>query len=193
MLVRDVVHTHDRRAGLLVRPVARTWEIRQGAGRVELILGRRPLPGRVTEEIDAAGAHGAHWTPDAQALREIAEEKDGAPGGDAPDYRGIETKLVGADAYPPELREDEVTKGSELAISVVENFSGTQGVIRSYTIYGVRVREATTLAGGFVNTLLAAAPTPLPITLKGDFTAYRLGDSRPHSWLERLFSGCQRG
>jgi hypothetical protein len=102
-------------------------------------------------------------------------------------------KIMAADALPPELQEDEVTKGSALVISIIESFSGRQGVLKNYATYGVRDQSPGTWRGTFINTTLAAAPLPIPITLKGDFAAYRVGPSRPRSWLQRLFSGCQRG
>jgi hypothetical protein len=175
-----------------VKPAARALEIRPDAGHVELVVEHDPFPQRVNEEINAAATKGVPWTPDAEDLREIAEK----PAADTPlppDYRSIQSKILGPDAYPPELQEDEITKGSKFTIIVVEGFSGRQGVIKNYATYAVREQTPTTLSGTFINTTIAAAPLPIPITLKGDFTAYKIGAPRPRSWLQRLFSGCQRG
>jgi hypothetical protein len=187
-LVVAAVKTPDGK----VKPAPRVWEIRKGGQQVEMVLEHDAFPQRVNEEVNAAGLKGVAWTPDEEDLREIADRpaSDEAP---PPDYRAIDVKIMGPDAYPPELQEDEVTKGSKFAISVVESFSGRQGVIKNYATYAVREDTPTTLGGTFVNTTLAAAPLPIPITLKGDFKAYKLGPPRPRSWLQRLFSGCQRG
>ena len=43
---------------------------------------------------------------------------------------------------------------------------------------------------------IAVAPFPIPITLKGDFQAYRVAAAPAPSWWQRfldVFSGCRRG
>jgi hypothetical protein len=186
-LVAAAVKTPDGK----VKPAARVWEVRKNGERVEMILEHNTFSQRINEELNAAGQKGVPWTPGEEDLRELADHPGDAP---APvDYRAIEVKILGQEKYPPEVQEDEATKGSKFAISVVESFSGRLGVIKNYATYAVREQTPNTMSGTFVNTTLAAAPMPIPITLKGDFTAYKLGPPRPRSWLQRLFSGCQRG
>jgi hypothetical protein len=172
-----------------VRPVAHTWEIRPGEGHLELVVGRSPLPETVAGEIDAAARAGTGWEPTAADRRTIADAWGKIP--PAGDHLAIETKIAAAGAFPPELGEDEVVKGAALAIVTTEAFTGHERVARTISIYGVRERTPTTLAGTFVTTSLAIAPLPIPITLKGDFRAFRV-DVAPRSWLGRLFSGCRR-
>jgi len=78
---------------------------------------------------------------------------------------------------------------------IKETFSGTQPVKSTISVYGVRERTEQGLAGTFVTSSLAMAPFPIPITLKGDFQAYRI-DATPRAGLGRLldlFAGCRRG
>jgi hypothetical protein len=95
-------------------------------------------------------------------------------------------------AYPPEFKDDADTVGTKLAITVQENYTGTGGALRSATLHGVREIGPKTMSGSFVTTTIAAAPIPIPITLKGDFIAYRIEGVAGASWFSRLFSGCQR-
>jgi hypothetical protein len=175
-----------------VRPVARAWEIRPGPENLELVLSLHPLPASVNQKVAAAGDAGTSWTPDADDLRLVAAGWDGAPTLGA-DTTGIENRITAAEEYTPEYRADAVTRDTKLAILVQENFTGRSGALRSISVYGVRDETSNTLGGTFVTTTLAAAPIPIPITLNGDFTAYRVGGHATGSWLDRLFAGCHRG
>ena len=106
----------------------------------------------------------------------------------------MKNKIVSADAYTPDYKSDEVTKDSRFAIVMTENFTGSP-VIRNFSIYAIRDRTPTVLSGTFVLSTLAAAPFPIPITLKGDFQAYRVTPAPPRGLLQRLFdlfAGCRR-
>jgi len=174
-----------------VRPVARAWEIRPGPEHLELLLSLHPLPGSVNQKVIAAGDAGTSWAPDAEDLRLVAADWDGAPTLGA-DTTGIENRITTSEEYTPEFRADASTRDTKLAIVLQENFTGRSGALRSISVYGVRSETPTTLAGTFVTTTLAAAPIPIPITLNGDFTAYRVGGRATGSWLDRLFAGCHR-
>jgi len=175
-----------------VRPVARAWEIRPGAEHLELLLSLHALPRSVNQKVVAAGDAGTPWSPDAEDLRLVAADWEGAPTLGA-DTTGIENRITTSEEYTPEFRADASTRDTKLAIVVQEGFTGRSGALRSISVYGVRDETATTLAGSFVTTTLAAAPIPIPITLSGDFTAYRVGGrATAGSWLDRLFAGCHR-
>jgi hypothetical protein len=175
-----------------VRPAPRTWEIRQAAGGMELVVSLHPLPADVNAEVNAAAEAGQPWTPDADDLRRVDASWNDAPTTGSADVQGIETRITTGAEYPPEYKADAVTKDSKLAILIQENFTGRTAALRSISIYGVRELAPAVLKGSFVNTTLAAAPIPIPITLGGDFTAYRIGALSGQSWLSRLFSGCRR-
>jgi len=74
-------------------------------------------------------------------------------------------------------------------------YSGGQAVRTTYSVFGVRNYTPTVFGGTAIIATLAVAPFPMPITLKGDFQAYRLGEVAPRSVFQRLsdlFSGCGR-
>jgi len=171
------------------RPVAVTWEIRPGDGHLELTLQRSPLPPVIHDAVEAAARAGTSWEPSAVDRRAVVDVW-GAPPTTEDDHTAIETKIAAAGAYPAEIADDEMVKASPLAIVLVEDFTGKQHVARTTSIYGIRERTPESFSGPFVTTTLAIAYFAIPITMKGEFRAYRLEPSR--SWLERLLSGCRR-
>jgi hypothetical protein len=171
-----------------VMPVGRTWEIRNGTEHLELVLHRRPLPPKVNDKLTTAARAGKPWTPEPADLREVDETWDTLPPMQA-SYSQLEHKIAAKDVFPAEFEGDEATKGALLAISVRETSAG-QIVARTTSLYGVREQTPTTLSGTFVTTSLAMAMMPIPITLRGDFKAYRVGEPPACAWYQRWFSGC---
>jgi hypothetical protein len=171
-----------------VRPIGRTFEIRQGAEHLELVLHRTPLPPKLNDKLSAAAGAGKSWAPEADDLREVNETWSTLPPMET-SYSQLEHKITAKDGFPPEFEGDEVTKGALLAISIRESLAG-QVVARTTSLYGVREQTPTTLSGPFITTSLAMAMMPIPITLKGDFKAYRVGEPPACAWYQRWFSGC---
>jgi len=175
------------------RPITRLFEIRKGSEHLEVVLGG-DVPTSVTQKVNAAAGTGQAWTPAADDLREV--DKNWRPLRiDPRTYAKVEYRVLGSDAFPPEFTEDETTKGSQFAIDMKESFAGAQSVRMTYSVFGVRDRTPTVLSGTAVISTIAVGPFPLPITLKGDFQAFRLGEAPPRSVMQRLFdlfSGCGR-
>ena len=176
------------------KPVARTAEITRTADGLDLRLPYETLPTAINQKVEEASQKTVEWQPSPEDLKLLAAEW-GKGQEVAMDVRAVETRIIAGDKFPPEFTADEATKDSKFAISVTETYSGRQGAIKSFTSYGVREYGPQSFGGGFVTTTLAAAPLPVPITLKGDFKAYRLGSApqpSSSSWLQNLFSGCGR-
>jgi len=176
----------------MARPIARLFEVRRGAEHMELALGG-DVPTPVNQKMTAAANAGQAWVPAVEDLREVNEKW--RPAKIEPrNYAKVEYRLLGSDAFPPEFSEDETTKGSQFAIAIKESFPGGQAVRMTYSVFGVRNRTPTVLSGTAIISTVAVAPFPLPIVLKGDFQAYRLGEAPARSVFQRisdLFSGCR--
>ena len=175
------------------RPITRLFEIREGREHLEIALGG-DIPTPVNQRLTATMNAGQPWTPTPDDLREVNEKWRPARI-DSRNYAKVENRLLGSDAFPPEFTEDETTKGSQFAIAIKEIFSGGQAVRTTYSVFGVRNYTPTVFGGTAIIATLAVAPFPMPITLKGDFQAYRLGEVAPRSVFQRLsdlFSGCGR-
>jgi hypothetical protein len=178
-----------------IHPFARMWEIRPGPDHLEMVLHRSGLPSTINDEINKAGIAGQEWDPKPEELRALgAGWESMAPLSTA--YAAIDNKIVGASAFTPEMKNDDATRGGLLALVTKESFAGER-VNSSFTVLGVHERTPNELKGRFVTSSIAAGPMPIPITLTGEFTAYRVGSlaageaSAP--WWRRLldvFSGC---
>jgi hypothetical protein len=178
-----------------VTPAGRLLEIARGAGHLELHVRRAELPASVSAKLKETPPGAFVWVPADGDLREVAERWDELPAVPA-DYTSVESKLIGADAFPREFQVDQTTKGASFAISIREAFTGSQRVQSVYTVLGVREHREGRFSGTFIMTTIAVAPFPIPITLKGDFQAYRVAAAPepPSMWRRFLdtFSGCGR-
>ena len=194
-LGRWVAFPHVKLPSGLVRHFARLWEIREGDEHYELILHRANVPQEVNKKLDDATAAGEPWEASPEDIKLVSDKWDelipssGAGG-------KIENKLLAAGSYPPEFERDVVTKDSEYAIVFNEVFGGggRQSISRTYSIFAVRKREPDRVTGTFITSSMAMAPFPIPITLKGDFEAYRVGKPPAPSFIQRVlrvFSGCR--
>jgi hypothetical protein len=177
------------------RHFARMWEVTKRGDKYDLRLLFGGLPEGVEERMGKASEAGAEWEATPEDIHQAAEGWDSAskepPG---PTYAQIENRLLAPSAYPPEFERDVITKGSEYALVFNELFA-RQAVTRTYTVYAIRNREPERMSGTFITSSTAAAPFPIPITLKGEFEAYRLGGEpvAEEGWLQRflkMFSGC---
>ncbi len=95
------------------------------------------------------------------------------------------------------MKSDDVTKDSAYAVIVNETFTGANRVMRTLTIFGIDQVEPATMKSKFITTTIAAAPLPIPITLRGEAQLIRLAGepARKRSFAQRIldvFSGCGR-
>lgn len=179
------------------RPFVRMFEIRKGADGYEMSLLRRNPPEVINQKLEKTGTAGEIYHPDAQDLEAVKAEWDRLPPTTA-DWRTIDNKLMGADAYPPELEGDPTVEGSSFAISSNEKFRGAQRIISTYTLWGIQEQTPAALKGHMITNTMAASIIPIPITLRGEVEIYRIGPppaGETRSFLGRLldvFSGCGR-
>jgi len=171
----------------LGQPFARLWEIRPGPQHLEVVLRLAELPDALYARLEAAGAANRPrpWTPDDRDLHELAEKWDELPPNTA-DASLVEHEVIAADAYPPDLRDGQATRGSRLAIVTAERFSGVRPVTRTRSVYAVRELSPARLAGTFVSEATGPGPPPLAIALSGRFQAYRVTVLPPRPPLRRL-------
>ena len=194
LLGRWVAFPHVKLPSGLLRHFARLWEISEGDEHYELLLHRANVPQEVSKKLDGASESGEPWEASPEDIKLVSDKWDeltpssGAAG-------KIENKLLAAGSYPPEFERDVVTKDSEYALVFNEVFGGgRQSISRTYSIFAIRKREPDRVTGTFITSSMAMAPFPIPITLKGDFEAYRVGKPPAPSLIQRIlrvFSGCR--
>jgi hypothetical protein len=176
------------------RPFTRLFEIASEDGKLAFHLKQAELPLAVGKHMEPAIGKSERWTPSPEDLEMTAAQWDQLPPVNA-DYRTIETKIYAAPAFTPELKNDDITKSSDYAIVLNEGFGGRDRVVRTLTVWGIKELSPDLVKTSFITTTIAAAPLPIPITLRGESELYRVGSgTRPErSLVQRIldnFRGC---
>jgi hypothetical protein len=178
-----------------IRPFTRLVEIDTAGGKLEVHLHPGQVPDGVFKSVEASAAKGQPWTPSPEELQAV-QDGWGTASGSTATYQDIDAKLYAAPEFTPELKSDDITQSSKYALVLNETFSGGERVMRTLTVWGFDDVTPAALKGQFITTTIAAAPLPIPITLRGDSTLYRVGDvARRGTFIERVlafFSGCGR-
>jgi hypothetical protein len=133
------------------------------------------MPKDIQDSVDQAQKADKPWVPSAKQLAELKSSwstlKTKAPS----EYGKIEWKVTSADKYDDNLQTDEQTKGSKFVISGNEEMIPKPGVPKTNVlVFGVRKIQPDVLEGGHVRAMMATAPFPLPIEMKGTFKMYKV-------------------
>jgi len=93
------------------------------------------------------------------------------------EYSKIEWKVIAAEHFDTGLKTDEKTRGARFAITGNQQMIPKPGQpSNNIVVFGVRQDTGQTLSGGHVRAMMATAPFPIPIDMKGSFTMYRIAD-----------------
>lgn len=179
------------------RTVPALWEITAADGSLVLTVQFSTLPAAMQKVIDDANASEKGWTPTAADLTALAAGWDTLPRGQ-PGVASVDTELIAHDAYDEDIKKDDEVKDSLWMVRMNQGFLPSAApMIKQVSVYAATRAVGNGWEGTFAHLMLAAAPFPIPITLKGDFHLYRLaGTSAPaKGLLARVFdafSGCGR-
>ena len=93
------------------------------------------------------------------------------------EYSKIDWKVVTAEHFDSGLKADEKVKGSVFAITADQKMIPRPGQpTNNIVVFGVRNASDKELSGGHVRAMMASAPFPIPIDMKGAFTMYKIAD-----------------
>jgi len=179
------------------RSVPVLWEITRADGNLVLTVEFATLPPAMQKAVDDSNAAEKGWTPTPADLAALADGWDTLPRGQ-PGVATVETELIGHDAYDEEIKKDDAVKDTLWMVRTSQSFLPSAApMIKQVSVYGASRAVGNGWEGTFAHLMLAAAPFPIPISLKGDFHLYRLGGSGgpAKGFLARLFdafSGCGR-
>jgi hypothetical protein len=107
----------------------------------------------------------------------------------------LDNYLTGRDAFDATFTSDARTRDAQWVLQQTETFDASAApAVRQVAVYGVLEARDGGYRGNYLNTLLAAAPFPIPITFNGTFQLIRLEAPRPGllARLADLLSGCGR-
>lgn len=171
--------------------VLRFLDVRAGEGGLQVSDRSVGLPQAMAERQKKPGGS---WAPSAEDLKELAAAWDDLPVQERW-LSSIAIELNGSDQFDDVLSKEPTTKDARWALR--ETFlyrEGTGRPAREFTAIGAREQTPAGWTGTAALVILAMAPFPVPIALRGDFDLYRI-ETPARGFLSRLgaiFSGCGR-
>ncbi len=169
----------------------RFWDVALEGGHPRVEERFVALPTAVAARQKEAGVH---WTPSPADLEEIARSWNELPAED----RGVvavKTELVERARYDEVLTAEQALGGSEWAVRQTCEFRPGEGrPAREVSLLGIEASTATGFRGKAAYVMVAMAPFPIHVALRGTVDLYRLDAPKP-GLLQRilgLFAGCGR-
>ena len=135
------------------------------------------MPKSIQESIDKAQSAGKPWNPSAKELAQLKSSWSTLKPKNPSEYNKIEWKLTAADKFDDNLQTDEQTKGAKFVIAANEEMIPKPGVPKTNVlVFGARKIQGDVIEGGHVRAMMASAPFPLPIEMKGSFKMFKIAD-----------------
>ncbi|HLY37030.1 MAG TPA: hypothetical protein VKU61_03270 [Candidatus Binatia bacterium] len=175
------------------------WQITEQDGKPALAIVFTSLPEPIKSKVNSAVAENQQWTPTAEDLALLRERWDKLPIDDSA-YSAVWNEISAPDGFDEGLKTEERTKDALFVVRQrLEPKPGTSPIIRQVFIFAVTGSDGDVFTGNFDGVMVAAAPMPMPIPLKGSFRLYHIEGppvtAAPRGILARLldvFRGCRR-
>jgi hypothetical protein len=174
-------------AGGAVGSSASLWDVTRGAE--GLVLRERHV---VLPEPQRGLAGRPDWTPSTADLESIADAWATLP----TESRGIarvEHELLGRDALPAEVAAEPLTAAARWIVRQTYLFEpGGSRPIKQVRLLAAHAEDPAGFRGSHLTVVLAAAPLPLPIQIRGTFRLFRLSPPTRSVWarIAGAFRGC---
>jgi hypothetical protein len=172
------------------------WDVTREDAQIVFSENYHELPKRVGDLVNEANAEDKAWRPTPQDLSEIAASWGTTPERD-PKIATQRNEIYGQDGFDRDFKNEEQTKSAIWAARQTAQFRRSANPsVRGINVFGATEARDGGYAGNYTAATIAAAPFPIPITLKGKFQMYRVaGPSEPKAkpgfWAS-LFSGCSK-
>ena len=181
--------------GQTIIPVAYGLEVVTRDGQPAVTYRWGGIPPEIQASLDAATTKNEAWHPTPAQLDAIGHGWDKiAP--DASAIASTETTISGPDAEPAVLKDDPKLSRALFTVQSTVTFQPGGGrPARNVTVMAIKETTPNGYRGNYLNTMVAAAPFPIPIAFSGTFTLNRLAAPPQPGLLHRLldaFSGCGR-
>ncbi len=172
------------------------WEVTREDEQIVFTENYREMPKHIAAVVTDANAEDKAWRPTPQDLSEIASGWDTRPERD-PKIATQRNEIYGNDGFDHDFQNEEQTKNAIWAARQTAYYRRSAAPsVRGINVFGATEARDGGYAGNYTAATIAAAPFPIPITLKGKFQMYRVaGPSEPKAkkgfWAS-LFSGCAK-
>jgi hypothetical protein len=144
---------------------------------VDIALLDVMLPQSIQESITKSQQAQMRWVPTDKDLALLRSSWSTLKRNERDEYSKIDWKVVSAANFDTGLKTDTAVRGSRFAITSNQQMLPRPGQpSTNILVFGVRKDTGQTLSGGHVRAMMATAPFPIPIDMKGSFTMYRFAD-----------------
>ena len=144
---------------------------------LEIYLMDVNLPPSVEKAFQAANDASVEWVPTEQDLKTMKADWKNLKPSNRDDFSRINWKVTTASEFDDQLKGDPTLTEAKFAIvSNQEMIPKPTQPKSNILVYGVQNLTPDRMSGKHVRAMMAAAPFPIPIELKGRYTMYRIDD-----------------
>lgn len=144
---------------------------------VDIYLQDVAFPKSIQDEIDKAQKAEKPWTPTDKDLALLKTSLGSLKPSGRDEYSKIEWKVISPDNYDDNFKIDESTKDAKFVISANEEMIPKPNVPKTNVlVFGPDKVKGNVISGKHTRAMMATAPFPLPIEMKGTFVMYKVAD-----------------
>ncbi len=145
---------------------------------VDVFLLDVAFPKPIQDSIDAAQKAEKQWVPTEKDLALLRSSWDTLKPSGRDEFSKIEWKVQTSDKFDDNLKMDPTTKDAKFAITGNQEMIPKPNVPKTNIIvYGVEEIKGDTLSGKHTRAMMASAPFPIPIEMRGTYKMYKLVDA----------------
>ena len=142
---------------------------------VDIFLLDIEFPKTIQDSLEKAQKAEKPWEPSAKELALLKSSWGRLKPSKRDEYSKIEWKVLAADKFDEGLQMDPATKDAKFAITSDQQMIPKPNVPNKLIlVFGAREIGGDLIEGGHVRAMMAAAPFPIPIEMKGSFKMYQV-------------------
>jgi hypothetical protein len=144
---------------------------------IDIYLLDVALPTSIEDAMQKAQRAEKPWTPTAKDLALLKSSWSNLKPSGRDEINKLEWKVVSADKFDEGLQTDPTTKDAKFTITANEEMLPKPNVPKTnILVFGAREIGDGSIAGSHVRAMMAGAPFPLSIEMKGVFKMYKVAD-----------------
>jgi hypothetical protein len=174
---------------------ATLWECTREDAQIVFREAFIELPPDISKDLNETNAGDNAWRPKPEALAEIGRMWDKLPARD-PQLATQRNEIYGRDGFDRDFKVDSQMENAIFAVRQLGIFRRSAAPsVKIINVYAATEARDGGYAGASTIATIAAAPFPIPISIKGKFQMYRVSgpvEAPKKSFWGSLFSGCAR-
>lgn len=144
---------------------------------VDMFLLDVAMPPEIDEPMQKAQKEEKPWTPARKDLALLKSSWSSLKPSGRDEISKIEWKVTAASKFDDQLQIDPTTKDAKFAITANQEMLPKPNVPKTNVlVFGARKISDDLIEGPHVRAMMASAPFPIPIEMKGSFKMYKVAD-----------------